>query len=207
MFLSRSACWRTSSRSTFLRSISRSSTLRRSSTISSGVGLGEISRSGWPRLTKSPTPAKRRRTTPARIDLTLTSTRGSMVPTARALSTRDPRATPTAFGPSFFLPPRLPVAVVEPQAAQQDQVNPPFGGGRHAVDDGRQVEPGFEVVIRVDLFCGDERRPGELGRRIHRQVGDAENRLQPRKRVFRPEQHLAQVIEPAVRIGCQIVVE
>src|SRR3989454_9346111 len=51
----RSSCWRARSRSRFLSSISRSSTLRRSSTISSGVGLGEISSSGWPRLTKSPT--------------------------------------------------------------------------------------------------------------------------------------------------------
>src|ERR1051325_7710853 len=49
------------------------------------------------------------------MDLTLTSTLGSMVPTARALSTRDPRATATTFGPSFLWPPSRPVAAMAPR--------------------------------------------------------------------------------------------
>src|SRR5438876_405047 len=124
-FLLRSSCWRARSRSRFLSSISRSSTLRRSSTISSGVGLGEISSSGWHRLTKSPTAAKRCRTTPARMDLTLTSTRGSMVPTARALSTRVPRTTGTALGPSVFLPPSFPVAAMAPRLSTTNTATNP----------------------------------------------------------------------------------
>src|SRR5882762_8161104 len=49
------------------------------------------------------------------MDLTLTSTRGSMVPTARALSTRVPRTTATALGPSAFLPPSFPAAAMAPR--------------------------------------------------------------------------------------------
>src|SRR5438094_1234604 len=185
-FLSRSSCWRPSSRSRFLSSISRSSTLRRSSTISRGVGLGEISSSGWPRLTKSPTAAKRCRTTPARMDLTLTSTRGSMVPTARALSTRDPRATATAFRPSFLWPPSLPAAAMAPSPSTATTMATAntlrrfivgrlrwgrWHGGRDYVRSALPIGSGLVGrLLAGRLLVGQEaerlHRPGELVRRL-----------------------------------------
>src|SRR5437588_6884941 len=185
-FLSRSSCWRPSSRSRFLSSISRSSALRRSSTISRGVGLGEISSSGWPRLTKSPTSAKRRRTTPARMDLTLTWTRGSIVPTARALSTSDPRATATAFSPSFLCPPSLPAAAMAPSASTATTVTTAnilrrfilgrlrwgrWRGGRDYVRSALPIGSGLIGRLHARrLLIGQEAerldRPGELVRRL-----------------------------------------
>src|SRR6059058_1021967 len=185
-FRLRSSCWRARSRSRFLSSISRSSTLRRSSTISSGVGLGEISSSGWPRLTKSPTAAKRCRTTPARMDLTLTSTRGSMVPTARALSTRDPRATATAFRPSFLWPPSLPAAAMAPSPSAATTMATAnilrrfilgrlrwgrWHGGRDYVRSALPIGSGLVGrLLAGRLLVGQEaerlHRPGELVRRL-----------------------------------------
>jgi len=77
-----------------------SSTCRRASTSSTGVGSGRISMSGCPARTKLPSSTKMARTTPDTLDLTPTSTSGSMVPVASARSTRSPRVTSTAGGPS-----------------------------------------------------------------------------------------------------------
>ncbi len=83
----------------------RISSWRRVSTSSSGVGVGWISSSGAPARTKSPTSANSRLTTPEIFDLTLTSTSGSIRPTASALSTMVPRSTATVFSSSSPAPP------------------------------------------------------------------------------------------------------
>src|SRR5213082_452493 len=203
-FLLRSSCWRARSRSRFLSSISRSSTVRRSSTISSGVGLGEISSSGWPRLTKSPTAAKRCRTTPARMDLTLTSTRGSMVPTARALSTRDPRATATAFRPSFLWPPSLPAAAMAPSPSTATTMATAnilrrfilgrlrwgrWHGGRDYVRSALPIGSGLVGrLLAGRLLVGQEaerlHRPGELVRRLGELIRGRRDLLGRREQVL-----------------------
>jgi hypothetical protein len=83
---------------------SASSMLRRVSTYSRGVGLGEILKSGAPALTASPTLNRTSATMPGMIDLTLISFSGSIVPTARAFSRMSPRTAATSLISAFFLP-------------------------------------------------------------------------------------------------------
>ena len=76
--------------------------LRRVSTYSSGVGLGEILKRGAPAFTESPTLKSTSETIPGMVDFTLVSLSGSMVPTARAFSWMSPRVTATSFGRLLF---------------------------------------------------------------------------------------------------------
>ena len=93
---SRNAASRSRRLSSCCNSISRSSMLRRASTSSIGVGLGWTSSRGSPCRTYWPGSLNIRRTTPASCDFTLTSTSGSMRPTASARSTISPLSTATA---------------------------------------------------------------------------------------------------------------
>src|SRR6266516_6512994 len=63
--------------------------------------------------------------------------------------------------------------VVEPEAPEQDEIDPRCGSAR-AVGDRHQAECGFEVMIGVDLFFGNQGGSGELRLGIDGQVVDAE---------------------------------
>src|SRR5207302_874111 len=62
-------------------------------------------------------------------------------------------------------------------------------GGRRVVHRRQHFEPGLEVVIGVDLFRGEDRRPRQFGRLVHCLVRDSQNAANVRQVVERPEEN------------------